>query len=111
MQCNAGAGGGGANQWFNAVPNPEFSERFPGLLTRGKISFPSMEKSTSSERGKLFQSGERKITSMGNVQNFPLSAVGSSRIRNERVQGNPGVLLPFFTVWDQANRRQKLGLV
>jgi hypothetical protein len=58
-----------------------------------------MEKSTSSERGKLCQAGERKITSMGNVQNFPLSAVGSSRIRNERVQGNPVILLPFFTMY------------
>jgi hypothetical protein len=57
-----------------------------------------MEKSTSSEREKLSQAGERKITSMGNGQNFPLSAVGSSRISNERVQGNPGILLPFFTV-------------
>ncbi len=36
--------GGGANQGFDPVPSPESSEIFPGLLTRGKISFPIMEK-------------------------------------------------------------------
>jgi hypothetical protein len=88
MQCTAGA-----NQGFDAFLNPESSERFPGLLTGGKISFPSMAKSTSAERGKLFQAGERKKTGMGTVQNIPLSAMGSSSFGNERFQGNPGMLL------------------
>ncbi len=104
MQCTDGGRereGGGANQGFDAVPSLESSERFPGLLTTGTISFPSMEKSTSAEPGKLFQAGERKKTGLGNVQNFPLSAMGSSSFRNERFQGNPGILLPFFTVQER----------
>jgi hypothetical protein len=55
-----------------------------------------MVKSTSAECGKLFQAGERKKTGMGIVQNFLLTVMGSSSFRNEKFQGNPGILFPFL---------------
>ncbi len=41
---------------------------------------------------------KKKKSRMGNVQNFLLTTMGVSQIRNERFQGNPGIILAFFTV-------------
>ncbi len=58
MQCTDG-GGGKSGVW--CCPEPGIFRKISWIADyRGKISFPSMEKSTSAERGKLFQAGERK---------------------------------------------------
>jgi hypothetical protein len=63
-----------------------------------EISFPSPDFCTSSGRGTLFPTGKRKIQDGQCAKFYPQQWV-FSQIRNERFQGNPGILLAFFTVY------------
>jgi hypothetical protein len=64
------------------------------------ISSPSPDFCTSSVRGTLFVTGKGKNPGWAMCKIFPEQQWVFSRIRNERFQGNPRILLAFFTVYN-----------
>jgi hypothetical protein len=55
-----------------------------------------MEKCTSSERRKFFQAGERKIISMGNVQNFSVISGGFFQDQESKSPGKSWNSITIF---------------
>jgi hypothetical protein len=65
----------------------------------GKSHSPALKKYPC-KAGNTFPSWRKEKLFLGSAKKFPLSAMGFFRIRKERFQRNPGILLTFLIIYN-----------